>query len=117
MTVKAYVVSNDEYCTIEFSEHRATAQSSGANELNEEFQDVMCRRAPEFDTWAERRKVPWRVLIEDYGWGQECGHCYRRVYGDHEGRVYGDDQVYCGSECQNKQTEIVSKITGGDNAG
>ncbi|UZS00903.1 hypothetical protein [Pseudomonas phage vB_PsaM_M1] len=109
--MKAYVVSDDEYCTIEFAEHRATAQASGANELNSEFPYVRCRRAPEFDQYAEARKVPWKVLIEEHGWSQECGFCYKRVYSDEEGRVYndGEDQAYCNSECMHKAKEQEAK--------
>lgn len=105
--MKAYVISDDEYCTIKFAEHRATAQASGANELNSEFQYVRCRRAPEFDQYAKTRKVPWKVLIEDHGWSQECGYCYKRVHSDEEGRVYNDveDQVYCSTECMHKAKE------------
>lgn len=109
--MKAYVISDDEYCTIEFAEHRATAQARGANELNTDFTSVTCRRAPEFDAWAERRKVPWRVLIEDHGWSQECGGCYRRVYADEPDRVYGENQAYCSEACKTKHAEYVEKIT------
>lgn len=109
--MKAYVVSDDEYCVIEFAEHRATAQASGANELNTEFSYVTCRRAPEFDSWSDRGKVPWRVLIEEHGWSQECGGCYGRVYADEPGRVYGDNQAYCNETCKAKHAEHIEKIT------
>jgi hypothetical protein len=85
----------------------------GANELNEEFTDVRCRRAPEFDAWAERGKVPWRVLIEDHGWSQECGGCYKSVYSDCDGRVYDDNQVYCNDSCRDKQSAVVMAVAGG----
>ena len=110
--VKAYVVSDDEYCTIEFSQHRATAQSRGANELNTEFQYVRCRRAPEFDKYVQLKKVPWKALIEDHDWSQECGGCFKRVYSDCEGRVYSNsgDQVYCNQGCMDKSIEFTNRI-------
>lgn len=110
--MKAYVISDDEYCTIEFAEHRATAQASGANELNSEFQYVRCRRAPEFDQYAKAGKVPWKVLIEDHDWSQECGYCYNRVHSDEEDRVYndGEDQVYCSTECMHKAKKYLEKV-------
>ena len=107
--MKAYVISDGEYCTIEFAAHRATAQSAGANELDTEFQYVTCRRAPEFDKYAEQRKVPWKVLIEEHGWAQECGFCYRRVYSDEPGRVYENDQAFCSVSCREKAEERAVK--------
>lgn len=111
MTLKAYVVSDDEYQVIEFSEHRATAQRNGANELNTEFQFVTCHRAPQFDSYAEARRVPWRDLIEIYGWTQECSSCCRRVGADDEARVYGDNEnVFCNSECKQKHDAMWERI-------
>lgn len=111
--MKAYVVSDDEYyCSIQFAEHRATAQANGANELNSEFVYVRCRRAPEFDEYAKDRKVPWKVLIEDHGWSQECGHCYGRVYSDMPDRVYGDDQAFCSEDHMIKHADYVEKFMG-----
>ena len=80
--------------------------SRGANELNNEFQGVRCRRAPEFDQYATARKVPWRVLIEEHGWSQECGFCYKRVHAENDVRCYSEyDQAYCDSECLRKATD------------
>lgn len=111
MSVRAYVVSDDEYQVIEFSEHRATAQSRGANELNSEFQYVTCRRAPEFDGYASQRKVPWRDLIEVFGWTQECSSCSRRVGTDDEHRIYGDnDNIFCNTECKQKHDVMWERI-------
>ena len=84
MTLKAYQVQ-DEFegnAVIEFSAHAVTARRNGANELNTEFGDVSCRRAPWADSYVPG-PVPSSVLIEN-GWWLECGcGCGRQI--DDEG--------------------------------
>jgi hypothetical protein len=64
----------------------------GANELNLEFQDVSCRRAPEFDQYVETG-VSLQVLF-DHGWWWECGGCRAQTGKDLAGRMI-DGEIYC----------------------
>lgn len=100
---KAYSVQGNEYGTVVFAKHSVVARREGANELNIEFEDVeSCRRFPELDHYAAQgRRVPWRVLVEEHGWHQECAWCYGRVFSDEPDRVWvDDDTAYCCHECQ-----------------
>jgi hypothetical protein len=79
--VKAFVVTDDYgegHACVQFAEHSVVARREGANELNTDFESVNCRRAPEFDTYAEAGKVPDRVLVE-HGWWFECMQCSKRI--------------------------------------
>jgi hypothetical protein len=101
--IKAYDVQSDEYGTIEFARYSVVARRDGANELNIDFEDVVsCRRVPELDKYAGvKGGVPMKVLVEEHGWSQECGSCYRRVYSDEKARVWvTDNQVCCDLECE-----------------
>ena len=65
---KAYSVQGDEHGCVVFAEHNVVARREGANELNIEFGDVeSCRRAPQFDQYADAGKVPVQALL-DAGW-------------------------------------------------
>lgn len=52
MLDKAFIVSDDEGSVIRFARHGVVARREGAQALNQEFQFVSCRRAPEFDEYA-----------------------------------------------------------------
>jgi hypothetical protein len=82
--LKAYIVTEDyegHSCLI-FATNSATARREGAGELGTEWDGIeSCRRAPQFDEYAEIGTVPVMVLIE-YGWWYECSHCGRRVHKD-----------------------------------
>jgi hypothetical protein len=112
--LKAYSVQGNEYGVIEFATSGVAARRQGANELNIEFADVeSCRRMPALDGYAGRPGgLPWRVLVEDHGWSQECGHCQRLVCGDHLGRVWVADQVYCSAEHQDKAVAFHARMLG-----
>ena len=109
--LKAYNVQGNEYGVIEFATSGVAARRQGANELSIEFADVeSCRRMPALDGYAgQSGGVPMRVLVEDHGWGQECGHCYQRVYGDHPGRVWVADQVFCSADHQEQATARLAR--------
>lgn len=100
--LKAYSVQGDEYGCIRFAASNVVARREGAVELDTEFNSVTCRRAPALDIYADQRRVPWKVLVEEQGWSQECGYCQHRVYNDMPGRVWSEDkeQAFCSVECE-----------------
>ncbi|WP_262140653.1 hypothetical protein [Serratia ficaria] len=101
--LKAFSVQADEFGCIRFAKTHVEARREGAAELEVEFGDIVsCRRAPALDAYAAAGHVPWKVLIEEHGWSQECGYCNRRVHDETEGRVLDDkrDQSFCDIECQ-----------------
>ncbi len=103
MTQKAYIVTDETTeleAVIVFHQHSVAARRIGANNLNVEFSDVSCRRAPEFDGYAIVGRVPNRVLL-NHGWWMGCTGCRKTVYGndcDHPPILRGDD-VYCSQKC------------------
>lgn len=111
--IKAYSVQGNEYGVIEFANYSVAARRQGANELNIEFDDVeSCTRVPELDKYAGRKGgVPFRVLVEEHGWSQECGYCERRVFNDEPDRIWlTDDQVVCCPECEARRVNWLMKI-------
>lgn len=112
--LKAYSVQGNEYGVITFARFNVVARREGANELNIEFSDVeSCRRMPALDGYAGRAGgLPWRVLVEDHGWSQECGYCERLVGSDDGGRVWVSDQVFCSAEHQDLAVACRVKVLG-----
>lgn len=78
--MKAFRVSNayEENAVIVFHTSNAAARRLGATALNEGFEDVTCKRDPEFDQYAPG-PVPWQMLIEKHGWWHSCWNCDNRV--------------------------------------
>ncbi len=108
--LKAFSVQADEFGCIRFAKTHVEARREGAAELDVEFGDIVsCRRAPELDKYAAARHVPWKVLIEEHGWSQECGYCNRRVYDETEGRVFDEkcEQAFCDIECQARHENVL----------
>lgn len=120
--LRAFSVQADEFGCIRFAKNHVTARREGAGELGVEFNEIIsCRRAPELDSYATTGSVPWKVLLIEHGWSQECGYCCRMVYADSEGFVFDDEkgQAYCTIECQarheNYEREVlVGQHTQGD---
>lgn len=111
-TLKAYSVQGNEYGCIRFASSNVVARREGASELEVEFNEIeSCRRVPELDKYASKRRVPWKVLVEEHGWSQECGYCERRVYNDVPDRVWNDtgEQLYCNAECRARAEELKRK--------
>lgn len=80
--MKAFIVSDgEEGACICFARHSVAARRDGANELNTDFEAVSCRRAPQFDQYAEAGEVPASVLV-DHGWWFECMQCGQKVCDD-----------------------------------
>lgn len=112
--MKAYIVTEDfeGHCCIKFAKHNVVARREGASELNTEFEYVECRRAPEFDQYAEIGEVPIQVLI-GHGWRYKCFGCGTTVHKyseDDEGNelelYYPDDnRVYCSLQCCSEEIE------------
>lgn len=101
-TLKAfYVTDEDEKATVVFAKHNAVARREGGNELDCEWDEVSCRRAKEFDSFAPG-PVPKLALL-DNGWWMECHGCTRRLQG---GYVSDDD----GEEHEAEPVEIGSGI-------
>ena len=100
MPLKAWTASGpDAYSAVVFAETRGKARQAGMDALNEvglwglRFTDVVVRRAPQFDEYAERGKVPVQALL-DHGWVAECPRCGAITSTD-EGAVVIDEEVYC----------------------
>jgi hypothetical protein len=109
---RAYCVrDNDSGSVIVFASSPAAARRQGANELDIDFETVnSCRRAAEFDAFAERGFVPCEELIAA-GWRFECLGCSQQVNSDWEGEdadgepidfnpIYEDHGVWCTPECK-----------------
>lgn len=117
--LKAFSVQADEFGCIRFAKNHVTARREGANELDVEFSSIVsCRRVPELDSYAATGNVPWKVLLTDHGWSQECGHCNRMVYAEPGEYVFDDekDQAYCSVECQARHENYDREVLGGQHA-
>lgn len=107
MALKAFQVQDngEGHGCIMFAEHRATAQRNGANELDREFNEVWCRRAPEYDAYAERGSVPKDVLLLSGWWftchAKGCGRIAHEAEGCEP--VVDGDAVYCSRECHDSR--------------
>lgn len=91
MVLKAYAVSDYEWeqAVIIFAHHNVVARRLGAPEVDSEFGDVECKRAPYADQYAPG-PVPWEVLVMEHGWHLECSGCSRVV--DMENDSEGEDE-------------------------
>ncbi|HAT7594782.1 TPA: hypothetical protein JAW44_004590 [Citrobacter werkmanii] len=98
----AYSVQGYEYGCVVFARSNVVARRNGANELGIEFGQVTsCRRMPELDKYAGEHKVPMKVLIEEFGWWQECTYCSSMVSAEgHKERVWDGQSIFCDKECQ-----------------
>jgi hypothetical protein len=107
---RAYQVDDGECSTVVFARHAATARRQGASDLNTEFESVeTCRRAPQFDGYAEQGFVPAEALI-DHGWWLECSGCNQRITSDaedDEGKpldlVFDNRDVWCSASCRDSE--------------
>ena len=90
------------HSVIMFSKSNAQARAWGANELNTEFEDVECFRAPKFDDLIGKH-----ISQQDYierGFWYECADtgCCRRVCQDSDNLGgYVNGEVYC-TDCYTK---------------
>jgi hypothetical protein len=101
---RAYCVTDGgDKTEVIFATNSAAARRKGANEMDIEFESVgHCRRAPEFDSFADRGFVPAEELIAA-GWWFECLGCSRVVSRDWEDElnpIYEDHGVWCTPECK-----------------
>lgn len=97
--MKAYHVQGDEYGVIRFATSNVAARREGAQELDEEFNCVTCKRMPGADKYASQGSVPVHALVEEFGWWQECGYCHEHVHDETEGRFWDGDTAYCSIQC------------------
>ncbi|HHA1396910.1 TPA: hypothetical protein ACOEOW_003890 [Enterobacter hormaechei subsp. xiangfangensis] len=104
--LKAYHVQGDEYGVIRFAKSNVAARREGANELEEEFNCVSCKRIPGADKYAELGHVPSRDLVEEFGFWQECAYCSCHVDNETEGRVWEGDTAYCSVECEARRENV-----------
>lgn len=98
--LKAFHIQGDEYGIVRFATSNVVARREGAQELEEEFSGISCKRMPGADKYAELGKVPGHALVEEFGWWQECAYCQCHVDNETEGRVWDGDTAYCDAECQ-----------------
>lgn len=105
--MKAWTVSDSygDKSVVVFHNHGLAARRLGANELDEDFDSVDCKRSKEFDEYAGQGFVPPIVRLKA-GWWFECRTCYRRVMfddnelEDSEITEAGKDSVYCSIKCR-----------------
>lgn len=77
---------------IVFDSHGLRARRLGAQELDLEFDEVECRRVPEYDKFFP--KVPIKELIKN-GWWWECG-CGQIAIEEEIVKIDEDkEEVYC----------------------
>ncbi len=110
--LRAYSVQSDDVGCIQFAKNNVEARRNGAGELDVDFSDIVsCRLAPALDKYAGvKGGVPWKVLVEEHDWTQECGYCNHRVSRDESARVWNeDDQIYCSIECQARREDVDRK--------
>ncbi|MCS2154733.1 hypothetical protein MUU49_19460 [Scandinavium goeteborgense] len=108
--LKAFHVQGDEYGCIRFAASNVVARREGANELDEDFNCVTCKRIPDADKYASQGQVPARALVEDLGWWQECGYCNCHVDNETEGRVWDEGTIYCDIECEARLMNLRSDV-------
>lgn len=107
--VKAYFVQGDEYGVAVFATCNVVARREGANELDEHFGTVSCRRLPEADKYVKDREALNKALVEEMGFWQECAHCEAHVSDETDGRVWDGSTVFCNAECQHGHEELMAK--------
>lgn len=81
LAYKIAEVGGEERAVIAYAVRNAPARRIGAGELDLEWSEVSCRRAPEFDKYAAQGGPTPLQYIEE-GWWAECMHCRRRVSDD-----------------------------------
>lgn len=102
--------------TIAFHHHGLAARRIGADDLDMESEGMECKRAPEYNKFAEAGVVPTIALLEN-GWWFECHHCGNRVEEDGENSlrtvvIDGHRTVYCDKSCKDaKDTEVARRNT------
>ena len=113
---KAYIVhDDDENTVVVFAISSVVARREGANEMDTSFEAVdSCRRAPQFDSFAEQGFVPAEELIAA-GWWFGCQGCFRKVSTDEIAEdgllpIYLDHGVWCSNECRDRTHERECKI-------
>lgn len=102
--LRAYSVQGDEYGCVIFASSNIAARRVGASELGIEFNQVTsCCRMPEADRFAEQRAVPVKVLVEEFGWWQECAYCASMISAEESpDRAWEGDHIFCDTNCQQK---------------
>lgn len=117
--VLAYLVSNDdpECDTIQFATSNVAARRQGANEIDDDFAGVSCKRLQ----WADEYRgqhIPAQAYIE-HGWRVSCTNCgdyvseeSYRVDDDGEDvphePVYRGTHVFCCPSCESSHDAEVS---------
>lgn len=108
----AWLVSDPDegYEKIVFHHHALAARRIGAERLGMDFESVEIERKQQYDSYADRSRVPVKVLLDD-GWWFECFGCSCRIERDENecnmaDVVIEDDESYklwCSAECKAEQ--------------
>ena len=108
--LKAYYVQGDEYGTVAFARSNVVARRNGANELDEQFNAVSCKRIPQLDGMEGNPSAIRRKLVEELGFWQECGHCGCHVCGgEHNDRVWDGEAIFCNPECKRDHDALMAR--------
>lgn len=110
--LRAYNVQSDDFGCVVFAKSGIEARRNGANELDLDLSEIVsCRLAPALDKYVSViGGVPWKVLVEEHDWTQECGYCNHRVSSAEPDHVWNDDsQIYCSIECQARREDVDRK--------
>lgn len=113
-TPVAYFVQGDEYGVPVFATSNVVARREGANELDEPFGAVSCKRLPEADKYIDDPRGLRKALVEEMGYWQECGYCQAHVDESSKERLWKDDAIFCGKECFDKNEAWFATLSNKD---
>lgn len=98
---------------IVFHDNSISAASEGASELDVQFDQVTCKRAPQFDLYAKEGKVPTLALLKA-DWWFECDYCGHNIMAHERDEddntpldkvVVAGEFLYCNTDCSCKQQQ------------
>jgi hypothetical protein len=96
---QASAMDSDHGCAIVWAETPGKARMLAASELDVQFTEIdELKRVPELDNFTGDL-MAWQIA---HGWSWPCGLCERSVYGESEGVVRVDDELFCNQEHANK---------------
>lgn len=112
----AYLVEDEERCSVTFAFNDAHAQQVGASKFWSEAEAVTAKRMPEYDRYSLLGYVPPLILLNEvYAW-TSCDHCGIHIHTG--GVVYNDDGdeikvtpvavdnlIYCSEGCRKADEE------------
>lgn len=96
--LKAFHIQGDEYGIVRFATSNVVARREGAQELEEEFSGISCKRMPGADKYAELGKVPATHWLKSLAGGKNA-HIASVTLITKLRVVWDGDTAYCDAEC------------------